>query len=188
MIQQYANNIEKVLLLANTKEINQGVTWYGRAREFCEEVAFKYNLPIWKVVLIVSALSPRNKWSRNKLDAISVIRHGLDASCATFNNNKEKACKIFHAQSIKEGLEILGNGKKTRAFFMNIYNYNSNKVCIDSWACRVARLGKDVPTVKQYIELEKAYKIVADKHGYLPMDIQAICWVAYRDRLSKEVA
>lgn len=185
MIQQYASNIEKVLLLANTKEVNQGVTWYGRAREFCEEVASKYNLPIWKVALMVSALSPRNKWSRNKLDTISVIRHGLDASCATFNANKVKACKIFHAASLKEGLEILGNGLKTRAFFMNIYNYNSNKVCVDSWACRIAKLGKDTPTKKQYRELEKAYKIVADKYGHLPMDIQAITWLCYRDRLSK---
>jgi len=188
MIKQYAKNIEKVYLQANIKEVNDGLTWYGRAREFCEDAAFKYGLPVWKVALMVSALSPRNKWSRNKKDTLDVIRNGLDATCATFNSNKEKACKIFHASSLKEGLEILGNGQKTRAFFMNIYNYNSNKVCIDSWACRIAKLGKDSATNKQYKELERAYQLVADKYGHVPMDVQAITWVAYRDRLSKEVA
>lgn len=186
MIQQYANNIEKVFLAANLAEVNQGVTWYGEAREFCEELGYKYNLPVWKVALMVSALSPRNKWGRNKKDTVDVIRNGLDATCATFNANKVKACKIFHAQSLKEGLDILGKGKKTRAFFMNIYNYNSNRVCVDSWACRIAKLGKDTPTVKQYRDLEKAYQLVAEKYGHVPMDVQAITWVAYRDRLSKE--
>lgn len=188
MIQVYANNIERVLLKANKKEQRDGVTWYGRAREFCEELAYEFNLPVWKVALMVSALSPRNKWSRNKIDTRSVILKGLDAKCATFNANKIKACEIFNSTTIKEGLEILGKGKKTRAFFMNIYNYNSNKVCIDSWACRIAKLGKDSPTVKQYRDLEKAYRMVANKYGYVPMDVQAVCWVAYRDRLSKEVA
>lgn len=188
MIQLYVKNIETVYNAANKKEVNDGVTWYGRAREFCEALAYKHNLPIWKVALMVSALSPRNKWGRNKADTRAVILKGLDAKCATFHTNKEKACKIFHASSLTEGLEILGKGKKTRAFFMNIYNYNSNKVCIDSWACRIAKLGKDSPTVKQYIDLEKAYQIVAAKHGLVPMDLQAVTWVAYRDRLSKEVA
>ena len=188
MVEQFAKNIEKVYLQANTKEVNEGLTWYGRTREFCEDAAFKYNLPVWKVALMVSALSPRNKWSRNKQDTLDVIRNGLDATCATFNLNKEKACRIFHAASLKEGLDILGKGKKTRAFFMNIYNYNSNKVCVDSWACRIAKLGKDTPTVKQYRELEKAYRLVAAKYNHVPMDVQAITWVTYRDRLSKEVA
>lgn len=188
MVETYVKNIEKVFLKANIKEINDGLVWYGLAREFCEDTGYKYNLPVWKVALMVAALSPRNKWKRNLKDTIDVINNGIDATCATFNTNKVKACKIFHAPTIKEGLEILGNGQKTRAFFFNIYNNNSSRVCVDSWACRIAQYGKDSPTKKGYRDLEKAYKIVAEKHGHVPMDVQAICWVTYRDRLSKEVA
>ena len=176
----YENNIEEVFLKATSKDFQDGLTWYGRAREFCEEVGYKHKLPIWKVALMLSALSPRNKWSRNKQDVLNVIRDGLDAKCATFNANKIKACKIYHADFIKDGLEILGKGDKTNAFFFNIYNYNSNKVCVDSWACRIAKLGKDSPTKKQYRELQEAYRHVANKHGILPMDLQAICWIHFR--------
>jgi hypothetical protein len=188
MIQTYRDNIEKVYLDSTKLDHKEGIAWYGIAREFCEEVAYRHNMPVWKVVLMLSALSPRNKWSRNKTDVLGVIKDGLDAKCSTFNANKEKACKIYHASFLSQGLDILGKGKKTRAFFYNIYNYNSNKVCVDSWACRVAQLGKDTPTVKQYRDLEEAYRLVATKYGLVPMDLQAITWVSFRRKTTTGAA
>lgn len=180
MIETYEKNIEEVFKSATLTDYNEGLTWYGEAREYCESLAYEYNLPVWKVAMIVSALSPRNKWSRNKQDARTLITKGLEGKYATFHTNRDKALKIFHTSFIKEARKELGKGQKTNAFFINIYNPNSNTVCVDSWACRIANYGKDTPTKKGYRDLVKAYQNVAARHGLVPMDLQAICWVAFR--------
>lgn len=181
----YYKNIDRIFRQATSQDIKEGLAWYKEANEFCKTVAIVYDIPVWKVALVVSALSPRNKWNRNKQDTITAITKGIDGKYATFNTNRDKALNILNCNNIKEGLDILGKGQKTNAFFYNIYNTSSNVVTVDSWACRIAGYKKDTPTKKQYNVLSEAYKAVASKYNLLPSEVQAITWLCYRDRLSK---
>jgi len=176
----YSKNIENIFKQAKPYQIAQGKNWYRQANAFCEEISQSHNLPTWKVALIVSALSPRNKWHRNKLDAINLIEKQLDGKYSTFNSNRDKAINILGCENILQGLSLLGKGKKTRAFFFNIYNPKSKVVCVDSWACRIAGHPKDSPTPKQYDVISDAYKKVASKFNMTASELQAITWCVFR--------
>ena len=54
--------------------MRQGEAWYLQANIWCEHRAVKYGISTYKVASVLSALSPRNKWERNKQDAEAVIQ------------------------------------------------------------------------------------------------------------------
>ena len=49
------------------------VDWYVEANNFCQYVSEHYELPLNKVIGIVSALSPRKSWELNKRVAVDLI-------------------------------------------------------------------------------------------------------------------
>ena len=74
--------------------------WYEDAHSFARDLAERYGTSVNTAAAVIAALSPRNAWERNKVDAVTIfegLRQGLlpqDLSCATFNKNKEKAYAI----------------------------------------------------------------------------------------------
>lgn len=157
-----------------------GKSWYRLAKQYCEELSQKYNVPTYKVVGVLSALSPRNKWERNKIDTETMLKHGLSGTYSTFGNNVKKAYKILHCNNIIEVVKLL-NARKTTAFFYNIYNPNSNKVTIDVWALRVASVDKQSLTPKQYDALQDVYIEVANELELKPYELQAMTWGVLRE-------
>ena len=49
---------------ATNEQINQGIEWYEIANKEANKIAKKYNLEVYKVAQVISALSPRNKWEQ----------------------------------------------------------------------------------------------------------------------------
>ena len=177
MINLYKKNIRRVYKSVKLEDIDSGMGWYWEARKFCTQISKEYNVPLYKVVGILSALSPRNRWERNKIDTISILTKGEGATVATFNPNKRKALKILKAEE-GEVLSIL-NGMKTKSFYSNIYNAIDEEVTIDVWAVRVAGLEGSL-TSKRYADIAEAFRVVALELGVMPKQLQALTWGAVR--------
>ena len=175
------NNLENMLLdrfnsLSN-EEIREGMSWYRDAHNFCLEVSKHTRTELFIVVGVLSALSPRNKWHRNKVDTIELIKRGKRGKYATFNANRDKALKILNANSIGEVKGIL-NGRKITSFFNNIvYPTVNSTVTIDVWAFRTVELEHKN---KNYSIAEQAYKNVANKLGIKAHNLQAMLWTNIR--------
>ena len=106
------SNILKVYKQSTDQDKSDGISWYRDALEFCETVALDYNLSVYVVAGVVTALSPRNKWDRNKQDAISLIKafsEGTsidDVKVCTFSSNKNKAVTIIRQCKEPSSLHI----------------------------------------------------------------------------------
>ena len=59
------NKIIKHFKSSNDFNKNEGLTWYSRAYNEALLLSMVYELPIGKVVGVLAALSPNNKWQRN---------------------------------------------------------------------------------------------------------------------------
>jgi len=123
-----------------------------------------------------------------------------EVKVCTYNANKQKAIKILGildkgSMDLENDIREILNGNKVKAFFNCIHNYETNKttVCIDGHA-KAIYIGEKFAlssnssnvTNKQYRVISQAYidatKEINESEGtsYLPYQIQAITWVAWR--------
>ena len=99
-LKKYENNLSNILEAANINTINYGLNWYNDFYLWCSELSLIYNKSTFDIAQIFSALSPRNKLEKNKIDTITVlnaINKGLQPNqvkVSTFHNNKNKAFNI----------------------------------------------------------------------------------------------
>lgn len=199
-------NIKGVYYLSKAYEKKHGEIWYKVANKSCSAIAKKTQMHSAIVVGVLSALSPNNKWERNIIDTENICMAyksdiPLDeVKVCTYNANKEKAIKILGilksgSSDLENDIRTILNGNKVKAFFDCIYNYETNKttVCIDGHA-KAIYIGEKFAlssnssnvTNKQYRVISQAYidatKEINESEGtsYLPYQIQAITWVAWR--------
>ena len=167
--------------------IPRGKSWYLQANLWCEKLAVNYGITTYKVASVLSALSPRNKWDRNKLDAEAVIktwRNGgspEDVSVCTFTSNKLKAFDILNSVA-----EIEPKSLKTRAFLLNIAYLDPEAVTIDVWHLRACFDRMIVPkslTPTIYKQLQDLTIKLAKERGLKGYEFQAIVWGAVRGSL-----
>ena len=158
----------------------EGEHWYNQARLFCLVTALKYNLSIETVAAVLSLLSPRNKWERNKTDTEKVIKahklgfHYTSIPASTFKKNVKKALNVL------DGREP-SFGQKTQSFYNCIVNPKTEDVCIDMWAARAVGYEKKVIYAKQYKEIQTKYQKAAKKLGLTPYVLQASIWLKVRE-------
>jgi hypothetical protein len=192
-------NILAVFFNATDLERLNGAQWYLVANQAAAVLANRYQVPLSAAAGVIAALSPNNRWDRNLIDADFLIRAystgGLELAntikVATYNNNKTKALSILNGA---EPLDILG-GLKVRAFYGCIIGQNN--VCIDGHAYAIW-CGHYIPTTKTpkitpkvYGLIVADYQLATDKINlilsadYIPAQIQAITWLAWR-RMIKE--
>ena len=199
-------NIKGVYYLSKAYEKKHGEIWYKVANKSCGAIAKKVGMHSAIVVGVLSALSPNNKWERNVIDAENMCvayKSDIpldDVKVCTYNANKQKAIKILGildsgSMDLESDIRDILNGNKVKAFFDCIYNYETNKttVCIDGHA-KAIYIGEKFAlssnssnvTNKQYRVISQAYidatKEINESEGtsYLPYQIQAITWVAWR--------
>ena len=116
------------------QERTDGMLWYKEAQMFVKHCAETYNIEPYKVAGVVSALSPNNKWERNKYDAVTVIKAHLsdippdDVKVCTYNANKKKAFEILRGNT-----EITAKSPKTHSFAMNVGLMSPDHITIDKW-------------------------------------------------------
>lgn len=167
--------------------LDQGQSWYLQANIWCERVAVNYGISTYKVASVLSALSPRNKWERNKQDAEAVIKTWRkggkpeDVKVCTFTSNKQKAFDILNSVA-----EIEPKSLKTRAFLLNIAYLDTEAITVDVWHLRACFDRMIVPkslTPKIYDQLQKLTLDLAKSLGYRGYEFQAIVWGAVRGSL-----
>lgn len=180
------NRLKYWLDLATNEEIKSGMKWYKDAQSFAGYLSDKYKIDSYICASVISALSPNNRWDRNKIDAEAVViawLNGLSSDSVkvcTYNSNKVKAFDILDGKIITE------KSPKTHAFAMNVGLLSSEHITIDKWhirACLTKEKRDVVETVTsaQYRRIERITAELAKEFGYKGYEFQAIIWVTIRN-------
>ena len=185
-------HIQALLDLASAGEQSEGLTWYQRANLAAVRLADQYEIAIDTAAGVIAALSPRNKWDRNLVDAENLIaafvaggdEAAADIKVCTFGANKKKALEILIWAAEGELVKQILSGPKLVEFFSCIIG--EDDVCIDGHAYSIwfgdrVTLAK-VPSIGKKLreEIKKDYLAVAKKNNLKGYEVQAITWVAHR--------
>ena len=191
LIMTYAKSITAVFEQATEDELNHGLTWYNEAKQECQVMADKYQLPLRIVVGVVAALSPTNRWSRNLIDAGNMLRVYTDGGYVestlpcTYKTMRDKAWSILQTNphSDDDVLFIL-KGPKISDFFACIMGHD---VCvIDGHAWCIAnndrRTMQEVPNIgkKLRCNIQAAYSEAGKEKGLTAFQMQATTWVTWK--------
>lgn len=191
-------SILAVFFSATTSETIEGQRWYSDARLFCEQVAATYlggieHGKVKTVAGVLSAVSPSNRWERNKIDAEALVKeHSRGGDCSnikvcSYGSNKVKAIQILDG---REPLDVL-SGQKVRSFYGCVLG-EKDSVCVDGHAYSIW-LGERVATSKTPKISEKLYSSIAADYAcaaeqistitgesWIAAQVQAVTWVAWR--------
>lgn len=181
------NRLKYWFSLATKEEINQGKNWYKDAQDFSKYLSETYKIDSYVCASVISALSPNNKWKRNKIDAEAVIKAHLNGispesiKVCTYNANKMKAFRILKGELITE------KSPKTHAFAMNVGLLSSDHITIDKWHLRACLTKQKMDVVEtctavQYRRIEKITAQIAKENNLKGYELQAIIWVTIRNR------
>ena len=187
------SNITHCYFDATPEQIAGGMAWYGNAYDAAYDIGVKYDVPVYIVVAVVSALSPNNKWVRNLVNADALIGafirgDGIDSvKVSTYHKMKQKAWDILATKPDYDGAKRMLKGQKITSFFCDIMG--EFNVTIDGHARNIAyneRIGlTDDRTnigVREYRGLQNAYKDAAQQLDMMPYQLQAVTWRVWRDR------
>ena len=182
-LNKISKNLDYFFNQATDQEIKQGLAWYKNAHDFVIDTADKYNLQAYKVASVVSALSPRNKWKQNLIDADKVCDafdlgfHPSEIKVCTFHTNKFKAFNILNSNT-----HITDKSLKTFNFVNNIAYLDQNCLTVDIWHLRAcfnkvikidsASIGRVAYEQIKNLTIKKAIKL-----GLKGYELQAIIWI-----------
>jgi len=175
---------------ATNQEILDGLTWYNEAMAYTQALSTTFGVSREIAAGVISALSPNNRWERNKRDAMKVLQAVKDGmpedsvSVCTFDRNKSKAFEIARGNR-----KVLRQSPKTFAFARNVGERDENHVTIDRWHLRACQSVSMKPiklaescSAKQYRIIEEETMKVAREHGMTGYALQAVIWVTIRNR------
>lgn len=179
---KHKRKIKKLFNASTQENYDNGMTWYQDANDVARQLSLKHGIGIQRVIGIMAALSPNNKWERNKIDTdLFLSKPSLTTKVCTFMNQRKKALEIYYGTGLTKDIEKTLNGIKTKNFFNNILWYAvSDKVTVDMWAFRSVQVEeklKNVPLVTQ------AYQEVANELNIQPHQLQAVVWGVVRGSL-----
>lgn len=180
-----ASNILAVLGRATDAEITDGRVWYRAANSFAHGLTDAYPVSLEQACGIIAALSPRLGWGANM--------RGAEAICAGMKPVAILPTNVRKAERIRDGevpLDVLG-GPKVRAFYANIllsHGRRAGGVTVDSHAVAAAfgevfdkaNPGPRIDRQRQYDHVAGAYVRAAEETPFLPHELQAIVWLAWR--------
>ena len=188
---QNQKHIQAVLDLATAGDVAQGLSWYSTALNAAKELASRYNIYIATACAVIAALSPRNKWERNLIDAENMINafttvgECKDVKVCTFGKNKAKAVEILMNDGNHSNVfEDILSGPKLREFYRCIMGFTD--VCIDGHAYSIWFGDRvtlaNVPSIGKKLrkQIKDDYLAVADANGFSGYELQAITWCAHR--------
>jgi hypothetical protein len=159
-----------LIIRATLGQVEEASVWYHEAQDVAQEVATNLNSSLEVGAGVVSAFSPRERWSSNITKAVSF---SLGKSVTGLSNNLKMANAVLDG-----GIDAL-NGLKTNAFARAIAG-DTEAVVIDVWMMRAAEMLTDSPTQGQYLALTKAVNKVAGEFGLTPRTTQALIWIVAR--------
>jgi len=151
-------------------QVEQASKWYMDAERVAAEVARNLDSTLEVGATVVSAFSPRERWTNNVTKAISF---SLGNNIPGFKNNM-----VMANNAIAFGYDAL-KGLKTNAFARAIAG-DEQAVVIDVWMLRAVGIEKKTPNQSTYNELANAVKKVAFDFGMTPRAMQALIWIMIR--------
>jgi hypothetical protein len=151
-------------------QVEQASKWYLDAERVAAEVARNLDSTLEVGASVVSAFSPRERWTNNVTKAISF---SLGNHIPGFKNNM-----LMANNAIAFGYDAL-KGLKTNAFAKAIAG-DENAVVIDVWMLRAVGIEKKTPNQTQYKQLADAVAKVAFDNGMTPRATQALIWIVVR--------
>jgi hypothetical protein len=151
-------------------QVEQASKWYVDAEKVAHEVARNLDVTLEKGASVISAFSPRERWTTNVAKAVAF---SLGQDVVGLSNNLKMA-----NNSILLGYEAL-KGMKTNAFAKAIAG-DEEAVVIDVWMLRAVGIEKRTPNQSQYNELVEAVKKTAFDFGMTPRAMQALIWIVVR--------
>jgi hypothetical protein len=169
-MQEYVTLYTEIASKATYGQIEQASKWYLDAERVAEKVAANLNISLENAASIVSAFSPRERWTANVAKSIAF---SLGETPVGLSNNLRMA-----RAAISIGFDAL-KGPKTNAFARAIAG-DENAVVIDVWMMRALGLEKKSPTKEQYKTIARAVKAVAMQFGMTPRAMQALIWIIVR--------
>lgn len=169
-VPHYAARYRDLIMQATLGQVEAASVWYHEAQEVAEDIAEIMGVSLEVGASIVSAFSPRERWSSNVQKAYA-FAHGLVVNGLSNNLRMAENAKTMGFDALK--------GQKTNAFARAIAG-DTNAVVIDVWMCRAANISTDSPNKGQYRELSDAVRIVADEFGITPRTAQALIWIVKR--------
>ena len=161
----------EIVSRATLAQVEAAATWYYDAQEVAEDVAEILHTSLEVGASIVSAFSPRERWSTNVQKAYA-FANGKPVT--GLSNNLAMANK-----ALELGFDAL-KGQKTNAFARAISG-DSDAVVIDVWMIKAAGMDSSKGVNKtQYNELSDAVREVATMSGLTPRTTQALIWIIVR--------
>lgn len=166
----YEETYAEIAARATFGQVEQASKWYIDAEKVAHEVARNLDTSLENGASVVSAFSPRERWTTNVAKAIAF---SLGEKPVGLSNNLRMAenAKVIGYDALK--------GMKTNAFAKAIAG-DEQAVVIDVWMLRAVGIEKKSPTQSQYNEMAEAVKKVAFKFGMTPRAMQALIWIVVR--------
>jgi len=169
-IMNYFETYLEIAKKATFGQIEQASKWYLDAEKVAHEVARNLDTTLENGASVVSAFSPRERWTTNVAKAIAF---SLGEKVVSLGNS------IRAAELAKTvGYKAL-NGPKTNAFARAIAG-DENAVVIDVWMLRAIGIEKKSPTQSQYKEIAQDVTKVSIELGLTPRTTQALIWIIVR--------
>lgn len=177
------DNIIYVYLSATDSEVAAGMTWYDDAHMFAKSLD---PVRFHRAAGVIAALSPMNGWKNNKAKAALLYAQNGNGHRVGLYRNVRKAQAIYRGE---DALDVLG-GDKVRAFFATIVDpYGDHEPVIDRHAYDIAvgRVTDDATRASlarkgEYVRFADCYREAASLAGIGAAQMQAITWVAWRNR------
>lgn len=166
----YVEMYSEIASRATFGQVEQASKWYVDAERIAEKVAENLGTTLEIGASVVSAFSPRERWSVNVARAIAF---SLGEKVTCLKNNI-----VMANNALTMGFSAL-NGQKTNAFAKAIAG-DENAVVIDVWMLRAVGIEKKTPSQSGYKELANAVTTVATKYGMTPRSMQALIWIIVR--------
>ena len=170
VLSTYVEAFRSLIMQSSLGQVEQASVWYLEAQEVAEDVAEIMGTSLEVGASIVSAFSPRERWSSNVAKAYAFAN---GKPVAGLQNNYRMA-----QAALTQGFDAL-KGQKTNAFARAIAG-DTNAVVIDVWMMRAAGMETDSPNKTQYNLLSDAVRIVAEEFGITPRTAQAVIWIVKR--------
>jgi len=179
-------------LYAMATEEEKQTDWYVDAYHFATDLSEKYDISPVKVAHLISAISPQQKWEKNKEYAILALQGWETVTNGWLGRKDLDKIHKFGAMSDNGYAVLFGEdytlGQKTTSFAANIMG-NKQIVTIDSLAMSILfgfyeKAGSYKIQNGAYVYAQSLYVHCANVLGIFPAELQAVVWVVCR-RLKK---
>ena len=173
--------VEAVLVTYDRATVMQrvdGDAWYPTARRIVEEIAGRSDIDLHRIAHALAALSPRNPWRWNVMDAwaftMAVSLGKPMPTGTTFGHNQRMAWTALS----EDGQPWLSSALKVRNFVAAIMG-DETAVVVDVWAMRVVTGGQITSpnSDAEYRDVCWAYTEAARILGVSPRTTQAVTWL-----------